>query len=80
MITTNRLKTRIRYFAWEGDACRLHELDNGDQSADIYRAGKGLLPISPTDLLFKATEISHAHYQELVDEEIALHERKPRKA
>jgi hypothetical protein len=73
-------KTRTRYFNWEGDACQLHELENGDQSADIYRAGKGLLPTAPADLLFKAKEISATAYQELVNEEIALNKRNVRKA
>lgn len=66
----------IRYFAWEGDACRLHEQPDGSQMADIYRAGRGILPISPADLLFCASEIGYARYGELVEEEDALFERR----
>jgi hypothetical protein len=58
MMTAKSPITRTRYFNWEGDACQLHELENGDQTADIYRAGKGFLSTAPTDLLFKAKEIS----------------------
>jgi hypothetical protein len=80
MKTTKSPIKRTRYFNWEGDGCQLHELESGDQTADIYRAGKGLLPAQPSDLLFKAKEISRAAYQELVDEEVALNKRKARKA
>jgi hypothetical protein len=60
------------FYDWEGDACRLHEHANGDLTADIYRAGRGTLPISPTDLQFHASEINETRYKELVQEEIAL--------
>ena len=67
---------RIRYFNWEGDACRLHEQKDGSQTADIYRAGRGILSISPADLLFCAPEIGYARYGELVEEEDALSQRR----
>jgi hypothetical protein len=53
--------SRTRYFAWEGDACRMREQENGDVTADIYRAGKGFLPVS---LVYCAVEIGSARYQE----------------
>ena len=28
------------YHSWEGDACRLHKGQDGQLTADIYRAGK----------------------------------------
>ena len=80
MTVRKPLKSRTSYYAWEGDACRLHEKKNGDQCADIYRGGKGLLPINPADLLFCAKEIGPAEYRGLVDEEKALHQRKTLKS
>jgi len=74
------LKTRTRYYNWEGNACCLHEKENGDQVADIYRAGKGLLSIDSTDLRFSGKQIGPTAQQELVDEEITLHRRKSREA
>jgi hypothetical protein len=68
---------RTRYFNWEGDACRLHEQKDGSQTADIYRAGRGILPISPADLFFCASEIGYGRYKELVEEEDALSEPRP---
>jgi hypothetical protein len=35
------------------DACRLHENEDGDQTGDIYRGGKGLLPTDPTTFSLK---------------------------
>jgi hypothetical protein len=67
---------RIRYFSWEGDACRLHEHADGSQTADIYRAGRGILSISPADLFFCASEIGYGRYRALVEEEDALHSQK----
>jgi hypothetical protein len=64
------------FYNWEGDACRLHEHADGQETADLYRGGKGLLPINPSDIHFCATEISEATYQELVLEEIARRKRK----
>jgi hypothetical protein len=76
MTVRKPLKSRTSYYAWEGDACRLHEKKNGDQVADVYRGGKGLLPIHPADLMFCARQIGPAEYRDLVHEEKALHERK----
>jgi hypothetical protein len=75
MTVRKPLKSRTRYYEWEGDACRLHEKKNGDQCADIYRGGRGLLPIDPTDLSFNAKHIGHASYQRLVREQKASHGR-----
>ncbi|MGA7077081.1 MAG: hypothetical protein WBQ43_05120 [Terriglobales bacterium] len=80
MTVRKPLKSRTSYYAWEGDACRLHEKKNGDQVADIYRGGRGLLPINPADLLFSARQIGPAEYRDLVHEEKALHERKSLKS
>jgi hypothetical protein len=75
MTVRKPLKSRTRYYEWEGDACRLHQKQNGDEFADIYRGGRGLLPIDPTDLSFKAKQIGRASYQKLVREEKASHGR-----
>lgn len=66
---------RTRYFSWVGDACRLHEHKNGSVTADLYRGFKGIVPISPADLLRGATEVGPLTYQELRDKESAFHER-----
>lgn len=73
---SNTSEVSISYYSWEGDACRLHEHPNGDMTADIYRAGEGVLPINVTDILFGAKRISEEAYKELVLEEIALSKRK----
>jgi len=72
---TESPEAAITYFSWEGDACRLLEYPNGDTTADLYRGGKGLLPIQVSDVLFGAKEITEEAYKELVLEEIALSKR-----
>jgi hypothetical protein len=69
-------ETSIRYYNWEGHACRVYKHANGNTTADIYRGGQGVLPVEPTDVEFEATPISEKAYQELVLEEIDLHKRK----
>ena len=69
-------KDAIRYFIWDGDACRLYCHANGDLTADIYRAGKGALPIQAVELLTEAREISEQRYRDLVQEEIMLGRKK----
>ncbi len=66
----------ISYYRWEGDACRLIEDENGRITADIYRAGRGHLPISESDILFNGVIINEEEYKELVLEEIALKKNK----
>jgi hypothetical protein len=58
-----------RYYNWEDDACRVHDDGEGKETADIYRAGKGLLPVSPTDVTFKGIQIRREAYDRLVAEE-----------
>lgn len=62
----------IRYFNWEGDACRVYDDENGIETADIYICGKGLQPIDSTEILFGAQRISEEMYKELVRSNIAL--------
>lgn len=57
------------YHSWDGDACRLHIDKNGDMTADLFRGGKGILPISPVDILWGAHEISERHFKVLVKDE-----------
>lgn len=66
----------ISYYSWEGDACRVVEDVNGNITADIYRGGKGLLSVNPTDVMFNGSKINEIQYKELVREEIALRRRK----
>lgn len=66
----------ISYYSWEGDACRVVENENGNITADIYRGGKGLLSVNPTDVMFNGSKINEIQYKELVREEIALRRRK----
>lgn len=66
----------IRFFRWDGDACRVYLGENGEILADLYRAGKGNVPISETDLWWNGVEISEAMYKELVLEEIRIAQKK----
>jgi len=59
----------VRYFCWEGDACRIHADLSGGWTGDLYRGGKGHLPVSPVGILFGAREIGRDEYDELVGEE-----------
>ena len=68
---TEPSETYVLYYNWEGDACRLVQHPDGSMSADLYRGGKGLLPIDIADVLFGAKRISEDMYKELVLEEIA---------
>lgn len=69
-------KQNIRYFDWDGYACRLIKDEQGDTVADIYRAGRGHLPIRESDVMFNGVSISEEQYKELVLDEIALHKNK----
>ena len=69
-------KSRSRYYDWEGEACRLHKKENGDQVADLYRGGRGLVRVSPTDLHLNARPIGRACYQQLRNVQQTLYERK----
>lgn len=60
------------FYRWNGDACRVHEDKDGTLTADVYRAGRGTLPVSATDILYGSVEISEKQYKELVREEIAI--------
>ncbi len=64
-----------RYYNWEDDACRVHVDETGSETADIYRAGRGLIRTSPTDVTFKGFQISRAAYDRLVREEDERRER-----
>ncbi len=66
----------IRYYRWEGDACRLIEYENGVVAADLYRAGKGNILINKSDIICDGVPISEEKYKELVLEEIALNKNK----
>jgi len=65
-----------RFYRWDGDPCRIHSHANGDLTADLYRGGKGHVPVGPVDILFGGSEISESMYQELVLEEIELNKRR----
>ncbi len=74
--TTKPTDVTVRFYNWEGDAGRIHTHVDGTMKADLYRGGKGVIPIDATDLLFDGKEISEDMYKELVLEEIALRKRK----
>jgi len=69
---TKKSKPSIRYYSWEGDACRVHEDEMGKLTADIYRSGKGHLPVSANEVMFSSRKISESEYKEIVLEEIEL--------
>lgn len=54
-----------RYYRWDGKACRVHEDERCDLTADIYRAGNAYVPISPTDVIDGAVQIGQAEYERL---------------
>jgi hypothetical protein len=80
MTVRKQPKSRTRYYEWEGEACRLHKKENGDEVADLYRGGRGLVRVSPTDLHLSARPIGPACYQQLRDEQKTLYERKTLKS
>lgn len=65
-------KIITNFYRWEGDACRVHEDEQGNLSADVYRAGRGVLPVNATNVLYGSVEISEKQYKELVQQKIAL--------
>ena len=67
-------KSGTTFYEWEGDACRLHVQTNGAMTADIYRGGKGILPISIMEIFFCSAQISEARYKKLVKEENEVYE------
>ncbi len=54
-----------RYYRWDGRACRVHEDERGDLTADIYRAGGGYVSVSATDVIDGAVQIGLAEYERL---------------
>ncbi len=75
MAKQNQNKVSISYYRWEGDPCRMLEDEAGNITADIYRAGRGNVPINETDLMFYGIKISEKEYKDLVLEEIALNKK-----
>lgn len=71
-----KLKPSIRYYSWEGDACRVMEDEMGNLDADIYRAGVGTLPVKPYDVIDNSRQISEEKYKEIVLKEIEYHKKK----
>lgn len=63
------------YYRWEGDACRVHEDEHGNLTADIYRSGRGIFPVNATDVLYGSVEISEKQYKELVQQKIAFRQK-----
>ena len=55
-----------RYFRWEGDACRVHAHENGDLTADIYRAGIGFLEVCASDVLDSSAQIGREEYEQII--------------
>lgn len=70
-----KLKPSIRYYSWEGDACRVHENEIGDMNADIYHAGRGTVPVKPYDVIDNSRQISEAEYKEIVLEDIEYYKK-----
>lgn len=69
---TEQAEKSIRFYEWEGDACRIHECLDGSCTADLYRSGQGLVAVSANDVIYGGKEIGEKKYKELVLEEIAL--------
>jgi hypothetical protein len=65
-----------RYYHWHGDACRVKKFCNGDQIAEVYRGGEGLVRVNAADVLAEAEQIGPGAYDELVLSEIARFERR----
>ncbi len=66
----------IRYYNWEGDACRVYCHENGDMTADIYRPGEGPLETEPGHIIYGSRPIGESEYKEMVLRKIALYGRK----
>lgn len=65
--------TIIRYYDWEGDACRvIEDTTTGDLLAELYRGGIGYIPTNYADILYSARPISEDEHKELVLLEISL--------
>lgn len=65
-------KEKIRYYDWEGDACRVIKNSYGNINADLYRSGKGLIDVNPSDVVYRGKQIGEKTYKELVMLEIEL--------
>lgn len=64
-----------KFYEWEGDACRVHEDEIGNLTADIYRGGVGFIPMPASDVIWKSKSISEQQYKKLVTEEITRNHR-----
>ncbi len=66
----------VCFYDWDGDACRVYQHENGEVTADIYRAGRGLIEVKANDVEWEGVEINEASYKKLVLQEIALNKTK----
>jgi hypothetical protein len=57
---------RTSFHDWEDDACRIHHDERGNVTADLYRPGRGHIPVSPGDVVWCGMQISEAAYNQLV--------------
>lgn len=55
-----------RYYRWDGKACRVHEDEQGDLTADVYRAGNDYVSLCATDVIDGPVQIGQAEYERLV--------------
>ena len=63
---------RTAYYEWEGDACRIHTTRKGQLTADIYRAGRGIVPVAVVDVEWDGFRVSEPAYMRLIALDDAL--------
>ncbi len=58
--------TITTFHDWESDACRIHDDGRGNLTADIYRPGRGIVPVAVVDVEWGGCRISEPAYMRLV--------------
>jgi hypothetical protein len=57
----------IGFYDWEGDPCRILPLEDGQGiHAEIYLSGKGFCPVSPADVIYKASPIAETKFKSMI--------------
>jgi hypothetical protein len=54
------------YYDSDDEPCRVHRDEDGDLTGDAYRRGRGIVSISPSDIIENGYTIGRARYEELV--------------
>lgn len=70
----NTRSLETTYYDSDDEPCRVHPDEDGDLTGDAFRRGRGIVSISPSDIIDNGYTISRARYEQLVRERDGIFE------